>query len=571
MNQKKIIWLLGSFLFVGTALLTGCSHDMDDYQKKTYDVTDDERVRYAEKKLGVTIDPEQDWELTSEFGVRVKADANLEGISKILILDGNPYAGVVHVLAQQTVTPGASSTLTFRGPSGAEYFYAACVSNRGKCVARPFVGGEETEVSFVEVPKPYVPNGKVARRVEHTEIVGYPTTANFRVKDFFGLRNSVFAHLPEGKDNRAAFDDSKESIYQIRVKENEYNFYDLPLVFMGGIGKPNFGSDIDNLSYIWFPFDPSVKEECAFILKDKFENAYQPKYEKDTKAYVCKGIYLMSRTENKELTTQFEAGEELQFQLAYGEELPEDALFRIMVFCMNDNLFLVCEDGDDWDFNDRIFYFPYGMANVQNAEEPFEPYPSQEQIWTYAWEDQDFGDYDLNDCVIEVQENADDKSLLDITLVALGATRELWLGFENKKAKSYADYIRVFDQELHSVLGIPTDQMANTGNNSLQVKPVKTTITKPEGFDFQKCSFILGARVPQDMRGIYESDYYAISIARKGQDPHGIAIPSKWQWPTEKTCITTAYPQFADWAHDIADPTSKNWYMYPNAGEVVGK
>lgn len=36
-------------------LLTGCSHDMDNY--KPYDVTDEDRVKYAEEKLGVTIDP----------------------------------------------------------------------------------------------------------------------------------------------------------------------------------------------------------------------------------------------------------------------------------------------------------------------------------------------------------------------------------------------------------------------------------------------------------------------------------------------------------------------------------
>ena len=183
----------------------------------------------------------------------------------------------------------------------------------------------------------------------------------------------------------------------------------------------------------------------------------------------------------------------------------------------------------------------------------------------------DFGDYDLNDCVIEVQENAADKNMLDITLVALGGARELWLGFENRSAKTYADYLHVFEQELHAVLGIPVGQMANTGNGTLTVSPVKVTLPKPAGFNFQTCSFILGARVPQEMRGVYESDYYAISIPRKGQDPHGVAIPSKWQWPTETTCITNAYPQFASWAHDIKNPTYKNWYMFPQAGKVINR
>ena len=73
------------------------------------------------------------------------------------------------------------------------------------------------------------------------------------------------------------------------------------------------------------------------------------------------------------------------------------------------------------------------------------------------------------------------------------------------------------------------------------------------------------------MQGVYESDYYAIKIAQKGQDPHGIVIPGRWQWPKEKVCITNAYSKFADWAHDIKDPTSKNWYMYPVTNKVVNQ
>lgn len=48
-------------------------------------------------------------------------------------------------------------------------------------------------------------------------------------------------------------------------------------------------------------------------------------------------------------------------------------------------------------------------------------------------------------------------------------------------------------------------------------------------------------------------------------------IPGKWQWPIEKTCIIKAYKMFADWAHDIKDPTSKNWYMFPEEGQVVSR
>lgn len=355
----------------------------------------------------------------------------------------------------------------------------------------------------------------------------------------------------------------------IRVKANDFNFYELPLVFLGGIGRDNNESDNDNLAYYWHKSDDV--SQSLFLLKDRFKNAFQPKYDGDTKSYIVEGMYPVAKGQDGKNTIQFSADDVLDLQLADGETFFSHNEIRVMVFYMNDYLFAACEDGDDWDFNDRLFWFPYGDVNVMDAYDPFDPTPSEPQTWTYAWEDKDFGDYDMNDCVIEVQENPADNSKLDITLVALGGSRELWLGFENKNARSYADYQHVFEQELHEVLGIPVGKMANTGNGTLTVDPVKITLPKPEGFNFQTCSFILGARVKDDMRGVYENDYYAISIPRKGQDTHGIVIPGKWQWPTETTCITDAYLKFADWAHDIKNPTAKNWYMFPESGKVVDK
>lgn len=57
-------------------------------------MTDEDRVKYAEEKLGATIDPNQDWVLTDECNVTINADASLEGISMVAVLDGTPYAGI---------------------------------------------------------------------------------------------------------------------------------------------------------------------------------------------------------------------------------------------------------------------------------------------------------------------------------------------------------------------------------------------------------------------------------------------------------------------------------------------
>ena len=61
----------------------------------------------------------------------------------------------------------------------------------------------------------------------------------------------------------------------------------------------------------------------------------------------------------------------------------------------------------------------------------------------------------------------------------------------------------------------------------------------------------------------------AVRISTKGQDPHGIVIPVKWQWPTETTCIKDAYPEFVKWAADRTQAT--DWYKHPVKGKIVSE
>jgi len=562
-KQTLLLALTAIIFSYGSVALTSCKHDTDNYLKP-YPVTDQERVEYAQKILGVTIDPEQDWELTSEYSVTIVANAHLNGISKVAVLDGNPYAGSSAILAYAAASNNAEAKLTFRAPSTAEMLYAACMTNDGKCIARAFVPGKDEKVSFVVVPGDLEDSEATTRSAD--AIIDYPTYKKFRIKDFFNFRKALYENLPDGQNNTDKLASDFGS--KVRVKYNDYRFYDLPLVFLGGIGKPNSESDNDNLGYIWTTSKGGEAFVDYILMKDRFKNAFQPKYDGETKSYLVEGMYLVTLDADRKPVTEFNPNDIVYFQMYVGEEpIDEYSGQRVKVFQMNGELFVACEDGDDWDFNDRLFWFPYGTANLEVAEETFDPVPSVPQVWTYAWEDKDFGDYDMNDCVIEVQENAKDPSKLDVTLVALGGARNLWLGFENKKAQSYIDYIPVFNQELHEVLGVPVGTLVNTGRTSAE--PVTITVSKPEGFDFQKCSFVLGCMFKDDQQGIYESDYYAIHIAQKGQDPHGIIIPGKWQWPTETTCIKDAYPKFTDWAHSIADPTSKNWYMTPVEGKVI--
>ena len=379
--------------------------------------------------------------------------------------------------------------------------------------------------------------------------------------------------LPEGHDNSSLIGAS-EYLNTVQVRRNPYGTYSLSLHLISGDG-----SDEDNIWYDWCP-EGQTDNMQRYLIVDNYKDKDIPKRE-EKNSYALTGHYLYARDGNKNIM-EFMGGDILDFHLARGmNPVDETDRQRVKVFMLNGYVFVACEDGDDWDYNDRLYWMPYGQDRVEKATVvPVKPEPTIPQVWTYAWEDNtmegnDRCDYDMNDCVIEVNEKADDPTMLEITIVALGATRDLWLGFENKNGKSISDYQPVFAEgdhsqdanELHKLMNANSGEMVNTGNGTRTVEPFKATVKKPAGFDFQTCSFVLGAKVRKEMLGAYEQDYYMLHVSAAGTDPHGIVIPGKWQWPVERMRVTEAYPDFGKWASDHTQ--AKDWYKRPEQGKVV--
>lgn len=538
--------------------LNSCEHDMDKYQKKPTP-SDAERVSYAEKVLGITIDKQQDWVLTKEYSVKIVADADLQDIFEVRVLNAHPYAETNAILASSAATNGNEVTLRFRSPFVADsMLYAACVTKDGKCIARPFIPGVDASVSFIDK----APNQASSRRYKAATVINPPQSTMSYIKDYYSFIRALKKALPEGNDNRTVIGGSDYTNI-IQVRKNPYDTNSLLLAYLGG----NSGPD-DDLFYVWYPGGTTENKDSFHIIDNYPAGWITPKMSFEMQAYEVPSHYLNGRDSYGNLCTYFSQGDILDLHLMKNGNLLDDTSSRVKVYMFNGYVFVGCEDGDNWDYNDRMFWMPYGADRVVKAEGlPVPPEPSEPKVWTYVWEDKDYGDYDLNDCVIEVQENKDDRTKLDITLVALGGARQLWLGFDNKNAKTYKDYTPVWNKELHSLLGVATGTLVNTGRAS--AKPVKITLPKPEGFDFQTCSFVLGAKHSDEDKNMmdYDNDFYYIKIATVGQDPHGIVIPEKWQWPTETTCIKDAYPQFNTWSADHTK--AQDWYKYPVSGKVV--
>ena len=538
--------------------LNSCEHDMDKYQKKPTP-SDAERVSYAEKVLGITIDKQQDWVLTKEYSVKIVADADLQDIFEVRVLNAHPYAETNAILASSAATNGNEVTLRFRSPFVADsMLYAACVTKDGKCIARPFIPGVDASVSFIDK----APNQASSRRYKAATVINPPQSTMSYIKDYYSFIRALKKALPEGNDNRTVIGGSDYTNI-IQVRKNPYDTNSLLLAYLGGKSGPD-----DDLFYVWYPGGTTENKDSFHIIDNYPAGWITPKMSFEMQAYEVPSHYLNGRDSYGNLCTYFSQGDILDLHLMKNGNLLDDTSSRVKVYMFNGYVFVGCEDGDNWDYNDRMFWMPYGADRVEKAEGlPVPPEPSEPKVWTYVWEDKDYGDYDLNDCVIEVQENKNDRTKLDITLVALGGARQLWLGFDNKNAKTYKDYTPVWNKELHSLLGVATGTLVNTGRAS--AKPVKITLPKPEGFDFQTCSFVLGAKHSDEDKNMmdYDNDFYYIKIATVGQDPHGIVIPEKWQWPTETTCIKDAYPKFNTWSADHTK--AQDWYKYPVSGKVV--
>ena len=571
--------MLATLLLVGSiTMLTSCKHDADDYVKKPYSVTDDDRIRYAEGKLGITIDRQQDWTMSQQYSIKVTANAALQNIAQVTILDANPYVDVTNLLAVQSATNDQTVTMSFRAPAVANLLYVACITKDGQCIARPFTPGEDTSLSFADVSEQAkAPALHRAADAFGTDfVINPPAYLEANIKDFYSFRNSVRKILPEGHDNSSLIGAS-EYLNTVQVRRNPYGTYSLSLHLISGDG-----SDEDNIWYNWYPEGQTTNMQ-RYLIVDNYQDKDIPK-EEVKNSYAVTGHYLYARDGNKNII-EFMADDRLEFHLARGMNPIDDTdRQRVKVFMLNGYVFVTCEDGDDWDYNDRLYWMPYGQDRVEKATVvPVEPEPTRPQVWTYAWEDNtmegdDRCDYDMNDCVIEVNEKADDPTMLEITIVALGATRDLWLRFENKNGKTINDYKPVFakddeddhsqdDYELHKLMKANPGEIVNTGNGYRTVEPFKATVKKPAGFDFQTCSFVLGAKVRKEMQGAYEHDFYMLHVSTAGTDPHGIVIPGKWQWPTERTRINVAYPQFSIWASDHTK--AKDWYKNPDSDSVV--
>ena len=217
-----------------------------------------------------------------------------------------------------------------------------------------------------------------------------------------------------------------------------------------------------------------------------------------------------------------------------------------------------------------------GITPIEIVEIPVieDTYP----VYTYAFEDTNGGDYDMNDVVIRAQEIAGDK--IQLTVVASGATLQLYLHLypaaspvNGEVAHYEGQYIVLCDDdsqeaEVHAMMGAPREYgasncvMLNTGvtdNTGADALPAVITINK-------------GSYDPAALPlAIYSEENGEMRLSRTGEPPYGIVIPGNWKWPKEYINIMTAYSNtYTENEGDQSFGTfatttngAEHWYNYP--------
>jgi len=203
--------------------------------------------------------------------------------------------------------------------------------------------------------------------------------------------------------------------------------------------------------------------------------------------------------------------------------------------------FMSWESGTDCDFND-IFIEVEGGKVIPDIPVP-EP-----KLFTYCFEDTQNGDFDLNDVVIKaIRIN---ETTVEYRIVACGAYDEV--SVMNLNCGVITD-----GAEVHNLFGV-TDPQTFINTDGSDYGYVSATRTVEADF-----SLLNAAQQPYIHDATTNVD---VHLAKQGQNPHGILVPWDFKYPTEKTPVKDAYPEFNTWGSNSI--LSSDWYKNPRLALV---
>lgn len=203
----------------------------------------------------------------------------------------------------------------------------------------------------------------------------------------------------------------------------------------------------------------------------------------------------------------------------------------------------------DHDLNDFVVMFDPAPTILDDDE-------STE--WILAAEDLgNTDDFDFNDMVVKVK-HVSGKAYADVTALAAGGTLPAYLYIGDTQVGG----------EFHTWFGadVPSTQMVNTSSVNMEGATERVTVST----DFSMANYgdvdkMGGFKFIVERTDGTTSE---ITAPKNGAAPQMMCLPPTWQWPTERTNITEAYPSFGEWG---ANYTNTDWINSVVADKVLPK
>lgn len=216
-------------------------------------------------------------------------------------------------------------------------------------------------------------------------------------------------------------------------------------------------------------------------------------------------------------------------------------------------------DGDD-DYNDLVFVSPRKMSAVTRDE----------ISWLVACED--LGgtyDYDFNDLVFRVY-HLSGNDYLTIVPVAAGGTLQAWLcyGTEDNYTELSNEWHKHFNAQSNDYnIMYNTNWTGSNSSTVNKVKPIRVT-GLPTSWSMKSFTADPNAQDGNFLIKVIRADgtQYSVTAPSAGRAPQMLILNSDWQWPTEMTPITSAYPQFGEWGKNY---TNSSWVKTVTEGTTV--
>ena len=244
------------------------------------------------------------------------------------------------------------------------------------------------------------------------------------------------------------------------------------------------------------------------------------------------------------------------------------------VFSVNGKNYVGFEDWKDLDFNDVIFE----ITGTEGGEE-IEVDDVERPVYSYAFEDTNGGDYDMNDVVIRAQESQDGGKVV-LKVVAAGATLDLNLRLypnAGDDGMTYGSTYQVLSYnnktEIHEMFGAEHGYMINTNGgdaNCVWAPVFKIEINKADYGITDASKLRLAIYSPQ-----HDNE---MRLSGSGDMPFGLIVPGNWKWPKEYINIKRAYSN-TNTNEAEADQSFENygsnaghamwWFYYPNEELVM--